>query len=345
MPQKVTIALDAMGGDHAPVELVKGAISAIKSDPDLTIKLTGRQIDILKTLNDEEFSSDRLIVVDCTEVIETAEHPVKSIRAKKDSSLVRALELVKHGEADAVLSAGNTGALLVGAQTIIGRLKGVERPCLAPIVPTAQGPCCIVDGGANMDAKPTWLVQWAKMGSIYMNLLCDMASPKVGIVNVGAEEEKGNKLVQEAFPLIKELKDINFIGSLESRDVSTGLANVAVCDAFVGNVILKMYEGVAKTLLTEIKQAIMSSTMSKIGGALIKKSLKGVLKKFDASAYGGATLLGTKGLVMKGHGNSEEKQIHLAVELLASLVRKDIVKKIEENIVENTSNIAVDNEE
>ena len=345
MPQKVTIARDARGGDPAPQEVVKGAIAAVKSDPDLTIKLTGRQIDILNVLNDEGFSSDRLIVVDCTQVIETAEHPVRSIRAKKDSSLVRALELVKHGEAEAVLSAGNTGALLVGAQTIIGRVKGVERPCLAPIVPTAEGPCCIVDGGANMDAKPAWLAQWAKMGSIYMNLLCDMPEPKVGIVNVGAEEEKGNKLVQEAFPMLKELDNINFIGSLESRDVSKGAANVAVCDAFVGNVILKMYEGVAKTLLTEIKEAIMSSAVSKIGGALIKKSLKGVVKKFDASAYGGAALLGTRGLVMKGHGNSEEKQIYLAVELMVSLVRKGIVEKIEENIIENTSDMNIDNKE
>ncbi len=329
MAQKVTVALDAMGGDNAPDEIVKGAIQAVEQDTDLYVELVGDRIKI--SGSHEDPLNDRITVVDASEVIETSEHPVRAIRAKKDSSMVRALERVKEGYADAILSAGNSGALLVGGQLIAGRIKGIDRPCLAPIIPTPKGPVCLVDAGANMDAKPSWLLQWAYMGSIYMQKMFDKDLPSVAIVNVGEEEEKGNRLVQEAFPLLKEAKEsgrLGFTGSIEAREITKGDADVVVCDAFVGNVILKMYEGVADTLLSEIKKAIMSGTASKIGGMLIKKSLKDLLKTYNAASYGGAVLLGTKGVVVKAHGNSKADQISIALGQIASLVRGDIVGEI-----------------
>lgn len=326
----VKIAIDCMGGDNAPFEVVKGALEALKADRDIYIYLVGRESEIKKVIaelmsDDDKIKTDNLEIIDASEIIENAEHPVKAVRTKKDSSMVRGLQLLKENEADAFLSAGNTGALLVGGQTIAGRMKGVERACLAPVMPTPRGPVVLVDAGANMDARPAWLLQWAKMGSVYSSKMFDKTSPKVALVNVGEEEEKGNKLVQETFPLLREDGSLNFTGSIEARDISAGEADVIVCDAFVGNVILKMYEGVAKTLLSEIKRAIYSSSMSKIGGALIKKSLKGVLSTYNAASYGGAVLLGTKGLVVKAHGNSEAEQIVIAIRQIAGLLRKNIL--------------------
>ncbi len=332
MGNKVTIALDAFGGDNAPLEIVKGAAEYAGTDPGSHIILVGKKDVLNDILKENDIGLSNLSVYNADDVIETTEHPVKAIRAKKDSSMVKALELVKHGEADAMLSAGNSGALLVGAQTIVGRIRGVDRACLAPIVPTLKGPAVIVDGGANVDARAEWLRQWAIMGSVYMEKMFSINSPAVGIINIGAEEEKGNKLVQDTFALLKEEKDLNFIGSVEARDIPESQADVMVCDAFVGNVVLKMYEGVAKTLVSEIKKAIMSGTASKIGGMLIKKSLKGVLSTYNPAKYGGATLLGTKSPVVKGHGNSEAEQIKIALEHTATTVRKNIVANIAENI-------------
>lgn len=332
MGNKVRIALDAFGGDNAPDEIVKGAAQYAGTDPDAHIILVGRQGAIEEILQGIDGRPENISVCNATEVIETSEHPVTAIRTKRDSSMSKAMELVKKEEADALVSAGNSGALLVGAQTIVGRIRGIERACLAPVMPTTKGPSVIVDGGANVDARAQWLHQWAIMGSIYMKLMFDIDSPKVGIVNIGAEEEKGNKLVQETFGILKEEKNINFIGSIEARDIPQSEADVMVCDAFVGNVVLKMYEGVAKTLVSEIKSAIMSGTASKIGGMLIKKSLKGVLQTYNPAKYGGATLLGTKSPVVKAHGNSKAEQIRIALGHTAEIIRKNIVTKIAENI-------------
>ena len=280
MSNIVRVAVDCMGGDNAPFEVVKGAVKAAAEDKDLYLELTGQQSEINKVIQElktegEAVDEARINITDADEVIDTAEHPVKAIRSKRNSSMVKALHLLKESKADALLSAGNTGALLVGGQTIAGRIKGVERACLCPAVPTPKGPVLIADAGANMDARPAWLVQWALMASLYMKKMFNKSSPSVALVNVGEEEEKGNKLVQESFPLLKSLDGINFVGSIEGREISAGEADIVICDAFVGNVILKMYEGVAKTLLSEIKSAIYSSAMSKLGGALIKKSRSG----------------------------------------------------------------------
>ena len=291
MTEITNIALDAMGGDNAPAEIVKGAVEAVEKEPSMKVFLIGMQEVIEKELIKYPYNKAQIEVVNASEVIETAEPPVNAIRRKKDSSLVVGMKMVKEGAADAFVSAGSSGAILVGGQVIVGRIKGVERPPLAPLIPTEKGVTLLIDCGANVDARASHLVQFAKMGSIYMENVLGIRNPKVGIVNIGAEEDKGNALVKETFPLLKELKDINFIGSVEAREIPHGQADVVVCEAFAGNIILKLYEGVGAVLISKIKSGMMASLRSKIGALLVKPALKQTLKQFDASEYGGAPLL------------------------------------------------------
>ncbi len=267
-----------------------------------------------------------------SEIIETAEPPVNAIRKKKDSSMVVGMKMVKDGKADAFVSAGSSGAILVGGQVIVGRIKGVERPPLAPLIPTAKGVTLLIDCGANVDARPSHLVQFAKMGSIYMENVLGIPNPRVGIVNIGAEEDKGNALVKETFPLLKEQEGINFIGSVEARNIPYGQADVVVCEAFAGNVILKLYEGVGAVLVSKIKEGMMSTLRSKIGALLAKPALKETLKAFDASEYGGAPLLGLNGLVVKTHGSSKAKEICNTLLQCVTFKQQKINEKIKESI-------------
>ena len=241
MQELVRVVVDAMGGDNAPQETVKGAVDAVNLRNDIKVILTGCQELVEGELSKYTYPKDRIEVVNASEVIEMAEPPVNAIRKKKDSSIVVGMNLVKKGEADAFVSAGSTGAVLLGGQVIVGRIKGVERPPLAPLIPTKDGVALLIDCGANVDARPSHLVQFAKMGSIYMENVVGVKNPRVGIVNIGAEEEKGNALVKETFPLLKACQDINFIGSVEARDIPAVVCDVIVCEAFVGNVILKLY--------------------------------------------------------------------------------------------------------
>ena len=301
MQELVRVAVDAMGGDYAPLEIVKGAVDAVNSRDDIKVFLVGREEAVRAELQKYQYDASRIEVVNAAEVIEMAEPPVQAIRSKKDSSIVVAMKMVKNGEADAFVGAGSTGAVLVGGQLIVGRIKGVERPPLAPLLPTEKGASLLIDCGANVDARPSHLVQFAKMGSIYMEHVVGISHPRVAIVNIGAEEEKGNALVKETFPLLKACDDINFIGSIEARDIPSGYADVIVCEAFAGNIILKLYEGVGSTLISMVKKGMMSSFRSKIGALLVKPALKKTLKQFDTSEHGGAPLLGLKGLVVKTH--------------------------------------------
>ncbi len=309
MADLVNIAVDAMGGDNAPAEIVKGAVLSLEKAKDLKVTLVGREDDVRAELSKYTYDPNRIEVIHASEVIEMAEPPVMAVRNKKDSSLVKCMYLVKEGKCDALVTAGSTGAFLVGGQIIVGRIKGVERPPLAPFIPTINGRCLLLDCGANVDARPSQLVQFAKIGSAYAKKVCGIDSPRVGIVNIGAEEEKGNALVKETFPLLKATPEINFIGSVEARDIPYGAADVVVCEAFVGNVILKMYEGVGSALLKSMKEAFMSTTRSKIGAALAKPSLKKTLKAYDVNQYGGAPLLGCNGLLVKTHGSSKAVSI------------------------------------
>ena len=332
MSDMTRVALDAMGGDNAPVEMVKGAVEAVQKRNDIQVLLTGKEEILKEELAKYTYPDEKIHIVNATEVIETAEPPVKAIRSKKDSSLVTAMKLVRNGEADAFVSAGNSGAVLVGGQLLVGKIKGVERPPLAPLIPTLKGVSLLIDCGANVDARPSHLVQFAKMGSIYMESVVGKKNPTVGIVNIGAEEEKGNALVKETFPLLKECSDINFIGSIEARDIPSGYADVVVCEAFVGNVILKLYEGVGATLISMIKKGMMTNIRSKMGALMVKPALKETLKSFDASEYGGAPLLGLKGLVVKSHGSARSVEIRHAIFQCEQFKEEKINEKIEEFI-------------
>ncbi|MCD7818606.1 MAG: phosphate acyltransferase PlsX [Lachnospiraceae bacterium] len=335
MNDMIRVVVDAMGGDNAPGELVKGAVQAVQGRETIHVILTGKKDAIERELKKYTYPEDRIEIVHCEEVIETAEPPVNAIRTKKNSSLVVGLQMVKKGEADAIVSAGNSGAILVGGQAIVGRIKGVERPALAPLIPTKDGMSLLIDCGANVDARPSHLVQFAQMGSIYMEHVLGVKSPKVGIVNIGAEEEKGNALVKETFPLLKECSGIHFIGSVESRDIPSGVCDVIVCEAFVGNVILKLYEGVGGTLIQMVKESLKKNTKTKIGGMLIKSSLKETLKSFDGSEFGGAPLLGLKGLVVKTHGSSKALEVENSIYQCELFKKQKINEMIQENLTEN----------
>lgn len=319
-----------MGGDNAPYAPVKGAVDAVASRDDVFIYLVGQQDVVQAELDKYSYPKDKIEIVHASQVIETAEPPVNAIRGKKDSSIVVGLNMIRHEEADAFVSAGSTGAVLVGGQVIVGRIKGIERPALAPLIPTAKGMSLLIDCGANVDARSSHLVQFAKMGSIYMENIMGVENPRVGIVNIGAEEEKGNALVKETFPLLKAVDTINFVGSVEARDIPSGYADVVVCEAFVGNVILKMYEGVGGVLIKQIKGSLMSSLRTKIGALLIKPALKKTLKSFDSSEYGGAPLLGLKGLVVKSHGSSNPVEITNSIIQCIQFSKEDINGKIKE---------------
>lgn len=333
MQDTVKVAVDAMGGDHAPLELIKGAVEAVNEREELHLFLVGNEGRIQTELAKYHFDKDRITVVAATEEISCDEAPVMAIRKKKDSSIVVALNLVKEGKADAFVSAGSSGAILVGGQVIIGRIKGIERPPLAPLIPTLEGVSLLIDCGANVDARPSHLVQFAQMGSIYMEHILGISKPRVAIVNIGAEEAKGNALVKETYPLLKECKDIHFIGSIEARDIPYGKADVIVSEAFVGNVILKLCEGLSGALVSAIKDGMMSTTRSKIGAALAKPALKNTLKKFDATEYGGAPLLGLKGLVVKVHGSSKSKEVKNALIQCIEFKQQKINDKIKASIV------------
>ncbi|MDE7017327.1 MAG: phosphate acyltransferase PlsX [Lachnospiraceae bacterium] len=332
MGEYVNVAVDAMGGDNAPKEIVKGAIEAIQESNKVKVYLVGKEEALKAELAGYTYPEEQLVLVPASEIIENAEPPVMAIRKKKDSSLVKALYLVKDGTCDAYVSAGSTGASLVGGQVIVGRIKGVERPPLAPLIPTEKGCALLVDCGANVDARPSHLVQFAKMGSIYMENIMGIKNPKVAIVNIGAEEEKGNALVKETFPLLKSCPDIHFVGSIEARDIPAGMADVVVCEAFVGNVILKMYEGVGASLIKKVKEGMMTSLRSKIGAFLVKPALKQTLKAFDLEQYGGAPMLGLNGLVVKTHGSSKSVEIKNSVLQCVMFKEQGINDKIREKI-------------
>ncbi|WP_408609381.1 MULTISPECIES: phosphate acyltransferase PlsX [Lachnospiraceae] len=329
----IRVAVDAMGGDNAPDEIIKGAMEAAALREDIQILLVGKEELIREKLKGYTYREEQIEVVNATEVIETAEPPVAAIRTKKDSSIVVGLKLVKEEKADAFVSAGSSGAVLAGGQLLVGRIKGVERPPLAPLIPTEKGVSLLIDCGANVDARPSHLVQFAKMGSIYMEHVMGVKNPRVAIVNIGAEEEKGNALVKETYPLLKECEGINFVGNIEAREIPHGQADVIVCEAFVGNVILKLYEGVGAVLVSKIKSGMMSSLRSKIGALLVKPALKETLKSFDATEYGGAPLLGLRGLVVKTHGSSKAKEVKNSIIQCVTFKEQRINDKIKENIV------------
>lgn len=332
MDKKIIVALDAMGGDHAPVETVKGAVEAVK-ELNVDIKLVGPEDVVKAELAKYEYDKERIEVVHASEVIGTDEVPTMAIRRKKDSSLVVALNLVKKGEADAIVSAGSTGALLTGALLIVGRLPGVERPALGTCLPNKKGFSFLIDSGANVDCKPKHLEQFAKMGSVYVEHVFGIKEPKVALVNIGAEKEKGNALTKETYELLEQAEDINFTGNIEPRNIPFGEADVIVCDGFVGNTILKLSEGLAKTMIDIIKAEITKGAY-KIAAAALKTPFRNVKKFMDSDEIGGAPFIGLKSLVVKAHGSSNAKAFKNAVRQCVLFTEADIIGKLREHLQE-----------
>lgn len=325
----VRIILDAMGGDNAPQAVIEGAELAINKFEDISITLVGREEVIKSFLK----PNPRIHIVHAPDVIEMAESPVKAVQRKKESSLVVGLNMLKNGEGDAFITAGSTGATVAGGTLIVRRLDGILRPALAPVLPTStHGKLLLIDCGANVDCKSAYLRQFGIMGSIYMNKIYGIPSPRVGLINNGAEEEKGNSLTKEAYQLLKNTDCINFAGNAEGRDILSGDYDVAVCDGFVGNVFMKAIEGFAGLLLGLIKENITSSAVSSLGGFLAKKAFKEVKKEMDYTEYGGAPLLGIKSCVIKAHGSSDSKSIMNAIGQARSFVINKITQTIAEEI-------------
>ena len=332
----VHIYLDAMGGDSAPQCTIDGAIEALRADADLKITLGGPKDEIEKLLANCDDVRSRIAVDDCTEIITNHDAPVMAIRTKKQSAQVKGMLLVREGGADGFVSAGSTGATLAGGMFRLGRIEGVERPALAPLLPNGRGFFCLIDCGANVDCLPAYLPQFGIMGSAYLKAVRGVENPRVGLVNIGAESEKGNALVKAAYPLM-EKAPFNFIGNVEGRDITADVADVVVCDGFSGNLILKFMEGVAGTLLGMIKKEIKADFRSTLGGLMAKPAFRRVKKAMDYTEVGGAPLLGVKGVVVKAHGSSNAHAIACAIRQAVIMVRKNLVASIEQEISKQLS--------
>ena len=327
----VTIAIDGAGGDNAPREVLEGAVASL-GEGGFKLLIVGRENEIKAELGKRTgFDAARLDIVNADEVITNEESPTAAIRQKKNSSVVTGLNLLKDGLADGFISAGSTGALLTGATVIVGRIKGIERPALGAVLPNKNGFFFLIDCGANVDAKPGYLEQFAKMGAVYCESLLNVQNPRVGLVNIGAEREKGNALTKEAYPLLEQA-GLNFIGNAEARDLPLGSADVAVCDAFTGNVILKYTEGFAGAMMSMIKKELSSSAISKIGALLARKSFSNLKRNFDYSEIGGAPFLGLNRLVVKAHGSSSGKAFAAAIRQCRKFSENDITGKIAEKL-------------
>jgi phosphate acyltransferase len=325
------IVIDGMGGDNAPKSNVEGVVNAIK-EYDINIIITGDKDILEEEFSKYEFDRSKLEIVHTTEIIENEDKPVKAIRSKKDSSMVVALKLVKENKADAVVSAGNTGALLAGGLFVVGRIKGIDRPCLCPAIPNVKGGMTLIaDGGANADCKPSNLVEFAGMSNIYARKVLNLENPKVALANVGIEEGKGNDLVKKSYEQLKNL-DLNFIGNIEARDLINSYTDIVVCDGFTGNILLKSAEGIAMSLLGLLKETFLSSTKGKIGALLLKDDLKKLKTMMDYSEYGGAPLLGVNGGVIKAHGSSDAKAIKNAINQAVKFAKGDVVDDIKDFI-------------
>lgn len=328
-------AIDAFGGDNSPEAVIKGTIEALALHDDFSVMLCGDTTILTEELARYECDKSRIEIVHAPDVITCEEQPTHAVSKKPDSSLVRGLRLVADKEADCFISAGSTGAVLAGAIFKVKRIPGIKRPALAPILPTLQGPVMLIDCGANVDCKPEYLAQFALMGSAYMKGVANIPSPRVGLINNGAEEEKGNELTKAAYQLLKNMDGINFVGNCEPRDVMSGDFDVLVCDGFVGNTVLKSLEGTASAILKMLKQEIMSKRRSKIGALLCRNAFRTLKKRMDYTEYGGAPLLGVNGGVIKAHGSSDAHAICSAIGQARKLVLGGITEKIALAAAEN----------
>ena len=326
------IALDAMGGDNAPEAIVAGGIAALRQFPDIRLLLAGPEARLEALLNDASDVRARIEILPADEVISMDEAPMMAVRRKVNSSLVQAMMAVRDGRAQAVVSAGSTGAVLAGGMLRIGRIPGIERPALAPILPGAKKPFLLIDCGANVDCQPRYLTQFGLMGAVYMKNVMGVQDPAVGLVNIGVEEEKGNKLVKETFQMMKAQSSYRFAGNCEAREIPSGDFDVVVTDGFVGNVILKYTEGIAGTLTGMLKRRMLESKRTKLGAALAKPAFRAFKKDLDYNSVGGAPMLGVQGAVVKAHGSSGDTAIMNALRQAREMLEGDVVGKISEGL-------------
>lgn len=325
------IVVDAMGGDHAPEEIVKGALQALDIDRELHIILVGQEKEISRCLP-ADFDRERITIHHCEEVIEMDEHPAQAYRRKKDASITVATRLVKEGKGDALISAGSTGAQMVAALFGLGRIKGIDRPAICTVIPGLVKPKLLLDAGANADCKPENLFQFAIMGSIYAEKILEIKNPRVALVSNGTEATKGNELTLKAHELLSNNADLHFVGNIEGRDILQDTADVLVCDGFVGNIMLKVLEGTAGGLFSLLKDELTRNTRSKLGALLLAPGLKKVKARLDYAEYGGAPLLGTDGISVICHGSSRAYAIQNAIRVASTCVQKDVVKYMQESI-------------
>lgn len=327
------IAVDGMGGDHAPQEIVKGCVEAAKEIRD-EIYIVGPEEAIKKELKKYKFDRDQIKIVHAPEVILNDDPPVKAARTKRDSSMIRSISLVREKKCDFALSAGNTGALMAGALFNLGRIPGIDRPAIGMTYPIlGQGVSFLVDAGANAECKPSNLLEFATMGSIYMNKVLGFDSPTVGLLNIGAEEKKGTTMLKETYQLLKK-SNLNFIGNVEARDVPFGASDVLVCDGFVGNTLLKLTEGLAQKVVDLLKEKLTATTLSKLGALMLTSQLKELNKEFDYSEYGGAPILGVRGPVIKIHGSSKANAVKNAIIKGIPYVENNVVGIIRDSVIE-----------
>ncbi len=324
------IALDAMGGDKSLKATIKGAIMAKENWPNLEIILIGHKEKIEEELMNYP-NKPQFILIHADDEILMDEEPVKAVRNKRNSSLVISVKLLKEQKVDAVISAGSTGALMAAGLLIVGRIKGIDRPALAPVFPTRKNGTLVLDVGANMDAKPLNLLQYAIMGKIYAEKLLNRKDPSIGLLNVGTEETKGNELTKTVYPLLKKA-ELNFIGNVEARDFPYGVCDVIVTDGFSGNIVLKLTEGLANAIFDSLKEIFMSNTISKIAALMLKKGLKRFKQQMDYTEYGGAPLLGINGLIIKAHGSSDAKAIMNAIKQAKIFIENQVIDKIRTEI-------------
>lgn len=333
------IAIDAMGGDNAPEAVVKGALKAINDFNDITLKLVGKEDLIFDYLDSANYKKDRIDVINANEEITMEDAPARAIRKKKDSSIVVASELVKNGEAGALIAAGSTGAAMSAGVLKVGRLKGIKRPAISTLFPTEKEPTLILDAGANANAEPDYLQQFALMGQIYAKKILKRNKPKIGLMNVGEEKGKGSKLANEAYDLIdNDIRIENFAGNIEGRDIFTGDYDVIVTDGFTGNVILKTTEGLAEFMFSLLKDALTSDIKSKLGAFLVKDNLKAMKNKVDYREYGGAPLLGLNEIVIIGHGSSDATAFYNAIRVARDTIKEQVVAEIESEIARDGEN-------
>lgn len=323
----VKIAIDLMGGDNAPDAIVEGILEAVEQDDSIEILAYGLK-------GSYAGSHPRIEFIEVTEKVDSEDDPVKAVRRKKDSSLVRAAKAVKDGEADACVSAGNTGAIMSAGLFVVGRIKGIERPAIASIIPntTGQG-IMLLDMGANSDNKPKHLVQFAEMASIYMEGIENRENPEVGLINIGSEDNKGNEVTRGAFELLRD-SDLNFTGNFETRDIISGSIDIAVTDGFTGNIVLKTIEGTAKSMMTEVKSIFLKNTKNKLAAAALKKDFGSIKDLLDYRKVGGAPLLGLDGYVLKAHGSSDALALHNAVKQAKRMAESGALNKIKEKVGE-----------